>query len=107
MRELLDRAKAPHQPARVDSRLVPDVWVEPEYVVTVLADSGKDSYVAAFNISDRAQTVHYAWSDLGLAAPSYKLRDLWKRAEMGSAASLEITLPPHASVLYRAVPDHR
>ncbi len=38
MRELLEGAKAPHQPARVDSRLVPDVWVEPEYVVTVLAD---------------------------------------------------------------------
>ena len=26
------------QPARVDSRLVPDVWVEPKFVVTVLAD---------------------------------------------------------------------
>lgn len=38
MRELLDAEKAAHRPARVDSRLVPDVWIEPKYVVTVLAD---------------------------------------------------------------------
>lgn len=38
MRELLDSVKVDHQPARVDSRLVPDVWVEPKFVVTVLAD---------------------------------------------------------------------
>lgn len=38
MRELLDAEKAAHKPARVDSRLMPDVWVEPKYVVTVLAD---------------------------------------------------------------------
>ncbi len=73
---------------------------------TARPESGKDFYVAVFNISDTAQTVHYAWSGLGLAAPSYKLRDLWEGAEKGSATSLEITLPPHASVLYRAVPNH-
>jgi DNA ligase-1 len=38
MRELLDTEKVDHQPARVDSRLVPEVWVEPKFVVTVLAD---------------------------------------------------------------------
>jgi len=38
LRELLDEAAAPDKPARVDSRLVPDVWVEPQYVMTVLAD---------------------------------------------------------------------
>jgi DNA ligase-1 len=38
MRELLDGEKADAKPARVDSRLVPDVWVEPRFVVTVLAD---------------------------------------------------------------------
>ena len=26
------------RPARVDSRLVPDVWVEPQYLITILAD---------------------------------------------------------------------
>jgi DNA ligase-1 len=38
MRELLDTEKVDHKPARVDSRLVPEMWVEPKFVVTVLAD---------------------------------------------------------------------
>jgi DNA ligase 1 len=38
LRELLDEAAAPDKPARVVSRLVPDTWVEPQYVMTVLAD---------------------------------------------------------------------
>lgn len=38
MRELLDGVRVPHRPARVDSLIEPDVWVEPRYVVTVLAD---------------------------------------------------------------------
>ena len=38
LRKLLDEAASSDKPARVDSRLVPDVWVEPQYVVTVLAD---------------------------------------------------------------------
>ena len=67
-------------------------------------DSGRDRYVAVFNISDTAQTVRYAWSDLGLSAPGYGLRDLWTHKDIGSATSVEITLPPHASVFYRATP---
>ncbi|GBC77057.1 DNA ligase B [bacterium HR08] len=38
IRELLDRSRVSHRPARVDSLIEPDVWVEPRYVVTVLAD---------------------------------------------------------------------
>jgi DNA ligase-1 len=38
MKKALDAEKVKHQPARVDSRLAPDVWVEPKLVVTVLAD---------------------------------------------------------------------
>jgi DNA ligase-1 len=38
LRRLLDKDRVVHRPARVESRLVPDVWVEPGYVVTVLAD---------------------------------------------------------------------
>jgi alpha-galactosidase len=67
--------------------------------------SGRDRYVAVFNISDTAQTVHYAWSALGLSAPGYRLRDLWIHKDIGSASSVEIALPPHASVLYRATPS--
>jgi len=38
IRELLESVSVPHRPARVDSLIEPDVWVEPRYVVTVLAD---------------------------------------------------------------------
>jgi DNA ligase-1 len=38
LRKTLDEAAALDKPARVDSRLVPDTWVEPQYVMTVLAD---------------------------------------------------------------------
>jgi DNA ligase-1 len=38
MRKRLDADATPRRPARVDSLLLPDVWVEPRYVVEVLAD---------------------------------------------------------------------
>jgi DNA ligase-1 len=38
IREMLDDVKTLHRPARVDSLIEPDVWVEPRYVFTVLAD---------------------------------------------------------------------
>jgi DNA ligase-1 len=38
LRTMLDRQAVPSKPRRVDSRLTPDVWVEPTYVVEVLAD---------------------------------------------------------------------
>ncbi len=85
----------------------PVITTEDVVIWTAHPESGKDSYVAVFNISDTAQTVSYAWHDLGLAAPSYQLRDLWRHAEIGSAASVKVTLPPHACVLYRVSPDRR
>ena len=38
LRKLLDQQRSATRPRRVDSRLTPDVWVEPRYVVEVLAD---------------------------------------------------------------------
>ena len=35
---MLDESRVAEQPARVDSRMTPDVWVEPRHVVAVLAD---------------------------------------------------------------------
>lgn len=36
--KMLDAIAAPQKPARVESLMIPDVWVEPQYVVTVMAD---------------------------------------------------------------------
>ena len=60
-----------------------------------------DAYVAVFNISDSPQNVRYSWSDLGLSSPAYMLRDLWEHKNLAAAKGLEVTLSPHASVLYR------
>ena len=38
LREMLDKIKVSKKPARVNSIMKPDVWVEPRYVVTVKAD---------------------------------------------------------------------
>src|SRR5438445_11975646 len=38
LRERLDEIAVAHKPARVDSKMEPDVWVQPTYVVTVAAD---------------------------------------------------------------------
>jgi DNA ligase-1 len=38
LRERLDRVAVTHKPARVDSRMEPDVWVQPTHVITVAAD---------------------------------------------------------------------
>jgi hypothetical protein len=63
-----------------------------------------DSYLAVFNLSDSRRTARYAWKQLGLAAAGYRLRDLWEKKDLGEAAVLEVELPPHGSVLYRAAP---
>ncbi len=38
LREMLDAEAVDHKPARVDAIMVPDVWVEPKYVIEVQAD---------------------------------------------------------------------
>lgn len=38
LRKTLDKISIPHKHARVDSLMEPDVWVEPRYVITVMAD---------------------------------------------------------------------
>ncbi len=38
LKQLLDDIKVARRPARVDSLIVPDFWVEPKYVITVRAD---------------------------------------------------------------------
>ncbi len=38
IRKLLDKIKIDKKPARVDSLIKPDVWIQPKYVFTVMAD---------------------------------------------------------------------
>jgi len=76
--------------------------------VVWLADAEQKGvrYLAVFNLSESAATVHSLWSDLGLPSAKYELRDLWERKDLGSAETLSVNLPPHGSVLYKVSAGH-
>jgi alpha-galactosidase len=57
-------------------------------------------YVAVFNLSNREQTIHHEWKDLGLIQASYRMRDLWTHKQSRAEPSLTVRLRPHASKLY-------
>ena len=92
----IDQHSRENRPAITTERLV--VW-------TARPESGRDYYVAIFNLSDSPQDVHYAFSELGLAAGAYRLRDLWEHRNLGFAKEIEVSLPAHACVLYRVSPE--
>jgi hypothetical protein len=80
----------------------PVVSTENLVIWTARPDTGKDFYVAVFNLSDTPRTIHYSWKDVGLPSARYGLRDLWEHRDLGRATELAVTLAPHASILYRA-----
>ncbi|MGA8028441.1 MAG: glycoside hydrolase family 27 protein [Bryobacteraceae bacterium] len=65
------------------------------------SESRPSLYIALFNLSDQSRTIDYPLQNLGTSAVSYSVRDLWARKDLGSTDRLKITLPPHASMLYR------
>ncbi len=69
-------------------------------------ETGAGYYVAIFNRSDQTETLRYTWSQLGLTGTEYALRDLWKQQDGKAAKSIDVTLPPHASILYRLKSPH-
>jgi hypothetical protein len=69
-------------------------------VWTAKAVSGGD-YVAAANLSDAPRQINYPWEKIGIAGVRGNVRDLWQRRNLGKHESFEISLQPHASVLYR------
>jgi alpha-galactosidase len=67
-----------------------------------VSDSGPAYYVAVFNRSGSRRTLHYDWRQLGIRASECAVRDLWEHRELGSKLGIDVTLPPHGSVLYSA-----
>jgi alpha-galactosidase len=82
----------------------PVVSTEKAVVWTARPETGDDYYVVVFNVSEAEQSLHYEWKDLGLANGNYHLRDLWSGSNKPKAASMDVTLRPHACVLYRVSP---
>jgi hypothetical protein len=79
----------------------PVIKTEEIVIWTARPQVGRDRYLAVFNVSDSEQTVKYDWGALGMSAGTHFVRDLWERRDLGRAASLDLSLRPHASVLYR------
>ena len=61
-------------------------------------------YVAVFNLGDAAEQNHLSWMELGVQAPNPAARDLWQHKDLGRQKDFDVTLRPHASVLYRLSP---
>src|SRR6202012_5064610 len=55
---------------------------------TSLADDGKGTNVALFNLDDAPTLMKVSYTDLGLKAGSYKQRDLWAHKDLGSAEDI-------------------
>lgn len=56
--------------------------------------TGGDWVVGIFNRDDNTRTVEVNFADLGLDG-SYKVRDLWKHADEGTASSIKANVAPH------------
>jgi alpha-galactosidase len=63
-----------------------------------------DKYVAVFNLGDAAGTTQLSWTELGIHAENPAVRDLWQHKNLGRRMILDVTLRPHASLLYRVAP---
>ncbi len=71
------------------------------WVWTARASSANGKYMALFNVSEAPLKMSYSWSELGLSAGKHATRDLWLHKDLGETSGVNITLAPHASVLYR------
>ena len=67
------------------------------------AESPTAHYLAIFNLGDSKEKFNFKWTELGLPAARYKLRDLWEHRDLGIADEMKVELPSHASVLYSVV----
>jgi len=68
---------------------------------TASADASGTKYLAVFNLSDSASIVHLNWSQVGITSPPATTRELWTSKATNTPAELDVTLAPHASVIYK------
>jgi hypothetical protein len=71
-----------------------------------LSKTGHGIYVGVFNLDNVPREINTPWVNLFCpdcfgGKPRYLVRDLWERKDLVPTKSLTITLPPHASALYK------
>ena len=64
----------------------------------------RDRYVAVFNLSDMERAVQLPWHALDVPTQCGTARDLWAGLDLNAQPSLQVTLLPHASRLFRVAP---
>jgi len=70
-------------------------------VWTARPDDGDGWYVAIFNLKDAPQALHYSWSDLGIAAGSHAMKDLWAQKDLPATDAIFETVVGHGCLLLR------
>lgn len=68
-------------------------------VIWTARKRGGGYYIAVINLSDKPEILRHSWKELGFLEKRYQIRDLWEHRELGGAARLQVTLPPHGSYL--------
>ena len=69
------------------------------------AGAGSVRYLALFNLGDQDAEVHYSYDFLNLPAKQYHSRELWSQTDRGTADEVNLTLAPHACVLFELTPQ--
>lgn len=60
-----------------------------------------DRAVAVFNEGDSERKAAVSAAEIGLGAGKHRVRDLWRGSQAEGDGSLEVTLAPHATAMYR------
>ena len=78
-----------------------EVFRDANTIVWTADGSNADArYVGIFNVSDAPQRVSMPWKSIDIGWRNPTVRNLWSHQNMGRAASIQVDLRPHASVLY-------
>jgi len=61
-------------------------------------------YLGLFNLDDKPAAVKNTLAFYNLTAASYKAKDVVESTDMGDLKSIDLTLPPHGSVVLKLIP---
>ncbi len=66
---------------------------------------GDVRYLALFNLNDKDKTIVRSYDFYNLPAKRYRSRELWSHTDRGVASAINVTLPPHACLLFELTPQ--
>ena len=82
--------------------LPPELRKVRAWIASELAPHDPSRYLALFNLDDQPIHIQVKLSDLSEELEGVQLRDLWEQKDLPTSGEVDVTLAPHASVLYLA-----